>query len=136
MILEPEARTGIDRGGQQRVLGRRGEADLDADVATRARRDAGVAQLLARLLGVPAVGDEQRVVAGHQQQCGRPGEPGEVPDVRELGDEQRVELLGNEALAESCDARRDVERGKRGGCHVAFPAASPRRAATASIARR
>ena len=86
------------------ALGRRGEADLDARV------DAGRAELLVGALRVAAVGDEQRVVGRHEQHRGRTGEPGEVADVRELRDEQRVDARLGQPGAQPREARRDVER--------------------------
>ena len=49
--------------------------------------DPGFVELRTRLLAVAAVGDEQRVVATHEQHRGGTREPGEVPDVGELGHE-------------------------------------------------
>ncbi len=54
-------------------------ADLELDV------DTGTSELLARLLAIAAVGDEQRVARRHEQHPGRSGEPREIADVHERG---------------------------------------------------
>src|SRR6185503_12079007 len=81
------------------------ETDLDAHLGV----DAGRGQLLLRLLGVTAVGHEQRMIPGDEQHRGRAREAREVPNVGELRDEQRVDLLAREALAQASDPRWDVE---------------------------
>ena len=64
------------------------------------------AELERRLVAVAAVGDEDQVVGPDEQQGGRPGEPGEVPDVDHPGDEQGVALGLGEGLTQAGDARR------------------------------
>ena len=50
----------------------------------------GAGDLVPRLLRVAAVGEEGGAVGRDQQLAVRPGEPGQVPDVDELGDEHRI----------------------------------------------
>ena len=56
-------------------------SDLDARV------DACPFELLGGLEGVAAIGNEQCVVGQHHQECSRAGEPGEVADVHEIGEQ-------------------------------------------------
>ena len=133
LILQAEPSAGRDHRGERGVLGGGGEPDLDADVGV----DAGRAELLLRLLGVAAVGDEQRVVGRDEEHRGRAGEAGEVPDVGQLGHEERVEMLGGEPLAQAREPRCDLERKEHGRTHD-FASVGPlaSRVATASIASR
>src|SRR5205807_7219437 len=102
VILETEPCAGRHRTDQRFSLRGRGEPDLDLHVDTR-----GV-ELLLRTFDVAAVGHEERAVGGHEQRRRRAGEPGQVPDVRELGDEERVQLARIQPIAEPAQARRDV----------------------------
>jgi hypothetical protein len=126
LVLEPEARSRLDQLRQRRALGRRGQADLDVDLCV----DPGRAELLLRLLGVAAIGDEQRAFGRDEEHRRGSGEAGEVPDVGELGHQQRAEPLLREPFAQPAQPRRDVE-----SCEL-HHACSSNRVATASIARR
>jgi hypothetical protein len=111
--------------------------------------DAGRPELGPGLLVVAAVGDEQRRAPGDDQESGRAGEPGQVADVAQLGDDEDVEVgVGQRRLA-AAEATAVVERsqpsaGDRvagwGGGGVAaqwlgHPASRPSTRATASTAR-
>ena len=74
-----------DRSHQRRGLGRDREADGDVDDVA----EAGGGELVGGLGLVPAVGDQQDPVGGHQHHAGGAGEAGEPPDVDQLGDQQR-----------------------------------------------
>ena len=84
----PRRRGRRSRARERVALCARGRADDDLGV------DAGGVELLARLLGVATVGDEGRAVGPDEHQRRRSGEARQVPDVREAGDEQRVDAGG------------------------------------------
>ena len=81
--FEPEAQPG---GGDAEDLVLGGHREADADVGL----DAGRRELLGSLVAVAAVGDQQELVGQDQQHARRAGEAGEIADVDELRDEQRV----------------------------------------------
>jgi hypothetical protein len=103
-----------------------GPRDLDPGL------HAGGGQLVGRLVLVPAVGDEEHLVGPDEEEAGRPGEPRQVPDVDEAGDEEGVDAGLGEEPAEAVDAPGDLEGGQGGGGH----GASSNWARTASTARR
>ena len=110
-------RVGRERGGERLALLRDRRTDLDVGV------DAGRGQLLPRLGAVPAVGREHEGVGGDQEHGRAPGEPREVPHVREVRDEQRVDAGVGERGAEPCRAAGDVHQGERvelEHCHASF----------------
>ena len=110
VLLEAEPGSGRDERGQRGVLRGRGEADLDADVGV----DTGRRQLLLRLFRVAPVGHEQRVVRSHHQHGRRAGESGQVPDVRELRDEERIDVRVGEPSSQATEPRCDLEGGECG----------------------
>ena len=99
--LEPEARRSPARSRPQDLASAR-----PACVPTPMCGVAPVAgELLGRLVPVAAVGHERARPSAVTRSIARgAGEPGEVPDVRQAGDEQRVDPGVGEALAQSRNA--------------------------------
>jgi hypothetical protein len=103
----------VRRGGGHERVALLGLRDTDGDVGGDARGG----ELRARLLGVPAVGDEEHGVAVEEHEAGRPGETGEIADVGQPGDEERVDSGAREAGADTVGACADVHRGEVGEPH-------------------
>jgi hypothetical protein len=78
----------------------------------------GTGELLVRLLAVAAVGHEEEGVGEHQQQPGRSGETGEIPDVHHAGDEHGVASRGLEPLTEVGHPGGDVHGRERSRRHA------------------
>ncbi len=108
VLLEPEPRPGVDRASKDLALDRTGGADLDVGTCTRR------VELLVRTLRVAPVGDEAGAVPGDEQHAGRTGEPGQVTDIGELRDEQRIDARARDQLLQPTEARAHFERDE--GC--------------------
>jgi hypothetical protein len=67
-----------------------------------------VGDLVARLLVVAEVGEEPGVVGGQQQLRVRAGEPGQVADVDQAGDEHRLDVECVQALGETASSYRVI----------------------------
>jgi hypothetical protein len=108
-------------------------------------RHPGCGQLGLGLLAVPGVGEEHEPIGGDQHPPGRAREPGEVADVREVGDEEDVDPGLGEPVLQPGPTASDLHGGQ-GSVHPQILAGEARRStlvdrhemsrvATASMAR-
>ncbi len=102
------------------LLGPAGEADVEVEVDARRR------QLLDGLVAVAAVGDEEQPVVGEQDDGRRAGEPGEVADVDQVGEEQGVASGAGEEAPQPVDPGGDVHAGEFRGGKSVIPTTLPR----------
>jgi hypothetical protein len=114
--LEAEPRRARDAIGEELLLAGRGPPDLDVGP------HAGGAELAGGLLLVATVGHEAQARWLDEQQRRRAGEPGEVADVREVRDEERVALRRGQAAPQAIDPARDVHRRERHASSLATAA--------------
>ena len=103
-----ESEPSITAGGLAHHIALRRLRHPHLDAGFHARRR----QLLGGLFGVAPVGDEDERVVPHEDHARATGEAGEVGDVRQAGDEQRVDARRLEATAQPLGAPRDVHRGQ------------------------
>ena len=73
----------------------------------------GRSELLAGLLAVPAVDHQHQSIGGEDGSAGRAGEPGQPLQVRQVGDQERVEAGCGEPTPDPVGPAVDGERGQR-----------------------